>query len=312
MLSGLGRADALQSRCETGCLLAAAILCDPILALAGVGTIWAIVQGRFARRGSTRKAAAIAAAALLTTVAGITPWLVRNALVHGEFVAIKSTFGYAFWQGNCALSEGTDKVLRASVEQKLERGRTRSGLAELNRSLWAARHKAGYIDDIALTPEDRKLLGSVSEPERSRILFRRAIHELRDRPGRYWRLCLRRLRYFWLFDETNPKTRVWTYRVSHLALSLLALLGLGLAASDVRCKLRPTIAAALLISIFHALTIVSARFHIPIEPLMAVWAAAGLSRLEQPGTRSATAGDHIEGVRLVPRLHGRELVHWLV
>ena len=46
----------------------------------------------------------------LTGLAGISPWLVRNYRVHGEFVAIKSTFGYAFWQGNCALSEGTDKV----------------------------------------------------------------------------------------------------------------------------------------------------------------------------------------------------------
>ena len=33
-----------------------------------------------------------------------------------------------------------------------------------------------------------------------------------------WRLCLRRFRYFWLFDETNPKTRVLIYRVSHLGL----------------------------------------------------------------------------------------------
>ena len=48
------------------------------------------------------------------------PWIVRNALVHGEFVAIKSTFGYAFWQGNCKLSEGTDKVVRTSVEQVLD------------------------------------------------------------------------------------------------------------------------------------------------------------------------------------------------
>jgi hypothetical protein len=33
-----------------------------------------------------------------------------------------------------------------------------------------------------------------------------------------------------------------------------------------------------LIAAFHALTIVSARFHIPIEPLMAVWAACALTR----------------------------------
>ena len=64
-------------------------------------------------------------------------------------------------------------------------------LAGLNRTLWEARHEAGYIDDIALSREDYRLLGRVSEPERSRILFRRAIEELAARPGRYAQLCLR-------------------------------------------------------------------------------------------------------------------------
>ncbi|MFW6125172.1 MAG: hypothetical protein ACOC46_03400, partial [Pirellulales bacterium] len=40
----------------------------------------------------------------------VIPWLVRNAQVHGEFVFVKSTFGYAFWQGNNPVSWGTDKV----------------------------------------------------------------------------------------------------------------------------------------------------------------------------------------------------------
>ena len=295
----------------TGALLAAVTLCDPILALGGAGALWAIVQGGSAPGRSRAQATRLAALVVLTAAAGIAPWLIRNALVHGELVAIKSTFGYAFWQGNCALSEGTDKVVRASVGQVLDEGKSQSGLASLNRRLWAARHEAGYIDDIALTREDLKLLGSVSEPERSRILFRRAINELRDRPGRYWQLCMRRFRYFWLFDETNPKTRVWAYRVSHLALTMAALLGLGLATSDVRRRLWPTIVTALLIALFHTLTIVSARFHIPIEPLLAVWAGAGLSRLERMPSRSAAARDHVVGVRLVRRLDRRELIHRL-
>ncbi len=304
-----GSASALT----TGALLAVVTLCDPILALGGAGALWAIVQGRSAQGRSRARAARLAALVVLTAAAGVTPWIVRNALVHGELVAIKSTFGYAFWQGNCALSEGTDKVVHASVEQVLDEEKSQSGLAALNRRLWAARHEAGYIDDIALTREDLELLGSVSEPERSRILFRRAIDELRDRPGRYWQLCLRRFRYFWLFDETNPKTRVWVYRVSHLALTMAALLGLGLATSDVRRRLRPTIVTVLSIALFHTLTIVSARFHIPLEPLLAVWAGAGLSRIEieRMPSRSAAARDHVVGVRLVRRLDRRELVHRL-
>jgi hypothetical protein len=295
----------------TGALLAVLALCDPILSLAGVGALWAIVQGCTAQGRPRARALWLAALVVLTAAAGIAPWVVRNAVVHGEFVAIKSTFGYAFWQGNCALSEGTDKVVRARVEQVLDEADNQPGLAALNRRLWAARHEAGYLDDIALSRDDLRRLGAVSEPERSRILFRRAIGELRERPGRYWQLCLRRFRSFWLFDETNPKTRVLAYRVSHLGLTLAALLGLGLACRDVRQKLGPTIATALLIALFHALTIVSARFHIPIEPLLAVWAGAGLSRWERLPWRSAAAGDHVVGVGLVRRLGRREVAHGL-
>ena len=144
-------ADGCRTRSSPGALLARLTLCDPILALAGAGALWAIVQGESAGETPRTQATRLAALVVLTAAAGIAPWIVRNALVHGEFVAIKSTFGYAFWQGNCALSEGTDKVVRASVEQVLDQGKSQSGLAALNRSLWAARHEAGYIDDIALT-----------------------------------------------------------------------------------------------------------------------------------------------------------------
>ena len=69
--------------------------------------------------------------------------------MHGELVFIKSSFGYAFWQGNCALSEGTDKVVRPSVESALrDHGES---LQDWNAALWKARHEAGYLDDVVLT-----------------------------------------------------------------------------------------------------------------------------------------------------------------
>jgi hypothetical protein len=282
----------------TGLGMAALALTDPILSLAGISVLGAIVRPG-AHAGKLASRLGLAGIMLFTAALGVTPWLVRNALVHGEFVAIKSTFGYAFWQGNCRLSEGTDKVVRDSVERTLGRGDGGGGLAGLNRTLWAARHEAGYIDDVALSRQDRETLGAVSEPDRSRILFRRAIRELGAEPGRYPRLCLRRFRAFWLFDETNPKSRVLAYRLSHLALTALAILGLMVARSDVRARLAPSLVTAAAISLFHALTIVSARFHVPIEPLMAVWAAAGLSRRPAPAAAGLTAaGNHVVRVGL--------------
>jgi hypothetical protein len=262
----------------TGGMLALGVLADPILALSVAGLVWAIVQERRLASPTswTGETTRLLGCVTLAAVVGITPWMIRNWLVHGEFVPIKSTLGYAFWQGNCAQSEGTDKVVRATVERALQSG-AGGGLSELNRTLWTARHEAGYLDDVALSRDDLKMLGSVPEPERSRLLFRRATRELNAEPGRYLNLCLRRWRYFWLFDETNPKTRVAAYRVCHLALTVAAIVGLAAAQREVRARLLPTMAVALAIALFHTLTIVSARFHIPIEPLLALWAAAGLT-----------------------------------
>jgi hypothetical protein len=282
----------------TGGLLAVLALTDPILALSMVGVAWAIWQGNTNHR---RQSFGLIVVVGIVASMGVAPWLVRNLAVHGELVLIKSTFGYAFWQGNCALSEGTDKVVRASVERVLDRNQSGSGLSGLNRTLWEARHQAGYLDDIALTKADYRVLGAVSEPARSRILFRRALADLAVDPARYIRLCLRRLRYFIFFDETNPKSRVLAYRLPHLGLTIFAAIGLMLAASPLRTKLLPTTAAVGLITLFHALTIVSARFHIPLEPLLAIWGAAGGTRWFTTVGRSAAAGYHIKGIGVVGR-----------
>lgn len=277
-----------------GLWLAALMLTDPILGLVAPGL--ALAMGRAAGAPpASRKIAAMGLGAVLA----IAPWVARNATVHGEFVPIKSTFGYAFWQGNCRQSRGTDKVVRASVEEAL--GREAGTLRGLNQSLWAARHEAGYIDDIALTKADYRILGAVPEPERSRVLFRRALRELRDEPGRYLTLCLRRLRYFVLFDETNPKTRNRLYRTAHLGMTALAAIGLVLAPRDVRRRLGPTLLTVGLIAAFHAMTIVSARFHLPIEPLLAIWGAAGLARFSAP----AEPAGEVEGVGVAGGLHRR-------
>ena len=273
-----------------GCLGLLA-LSDPILGLVAPGMAWAIAIGRGWRQSGRL-------IGLIGILAGlcVAPWIVRNARVHGEFVPIKSSFGYAFWQGNCALSEGTDKVVRPSVERLLDR--QSSSLRDLNSTLWKARHEAGYLDDIALTQVDYRELAAVSEPERSRKLFRRALLDLQAEPGRYARLCLRRIRYFVFFDETNPKARSTIYRASHLGLTVLAALGLLLARPEVRRRVGPTLLTAALIATFHALTIVSARFHLPIEPLMALWTAAGVSRF---GSR-APAADEVVSVGVEGRL----------
>jgi hypothetical protein len=189
------------------------------------------------------------------------------------------------------------------VDRILANSPRTASLRDLNQTLWNARHEAGYLDDIALTQADYRLLGSVSEPERSRILFRRALGDLRADPMRYLRLCARRLRYFIFFDETNPKSRVWVYQAAHLALTAFALGGLLLAGPGARRQLMPTVVTAMAITVFHSLTIVSARFHIPLEPIMAIWGATGSARFATSrADRSGPAPHHVVRVGIVSRL----------
>ncbi len=279
-----GSSGSARDAAITGLWFALLVLTDPILGLSAVGVSLAMFRGQ-----GVRGALRLGGVAGLVATVGLMPWTIRNCRVFSEFVAVKSSFGYAFWQGNCRLSEGTDKVVRASVERALSRPGSSLDPREINAALWAARHEAGYLDDIALTADDYRLLSSVSEPERSRILFRRALDDLKGEPSRYARLCLRRLRYFVFFDETNPKTRSLVYRSAHLGLTALALLGLIAAPSAIRRRLAPLLLTAALIAIFHSLTIVSARFHIPIEPLLAIWAACGSLRF---GNASLARGPH--------------------
>ena len=227
------------------------------------------------------------------TLLAIAPWLWRNHRVHGELVFIKSTFGYAFWQGNNAASWGTDKIPKPAASELL--GQHNGRWADVDRAQWAARHKTLYIDDVLLKPTGYVEFANLSEPARARLLGARAAEFVRAQPARYARLCLQRLRYFLLFDETNPKTAHPLYRSSTVVWLVITFIGLLLARRQAPLSW-PLLAIVVLVALFHVLTITSARFRIPLEPLTFVWTALPLAlplvhfrRLRRPAEPAAGA-----------------------
>jgi hypothetical protein len=274
-LFDLRQSPTKRNAIHAGLIMGLMTLTDPILALAGVGTTLAwLIFDRPEMQSQRVELIKAWAVLVLVSVLTISPWIVRNAVVHGRFVFIKSTFGYAFWQGNNKLSVGTDKVMRDSVKTALA-----DTSLSMNERLWMARHEAGCVDDIALTKMDKLELGQLPEVERSAELFRRVRQDLSDEPGRYLELCLRRLRFFLWVDESNPKTAVLYYRIPHISLTIFSLMGLIVMDGGMRRRLAMVMIAFLLTTIFHALTITAPRFHLPWEPLMMIWAVAGASSL---------------------------------
>lgn len=295
---------ALVAGLMAGCLL----LIDPILSLAlpfVAYLFWrrdrdmVVADGRlnalWAWSGRMARLAMMAAVAAIV----IAPWLYRNYRVHGEAVFIKSTLGYAFWQGNNPASWGTDKVPKSSDEGL--RQAHDGTLAGQHRALWDARHETLYIDDVLLKPTGYRDFAGLSEPERSRLLGQQAWHFVQREPTRYLRLCLRRLRYFLLFDETNPKARHRLYRAATVGWLVSAAIGLIVLRPRWR-TLWPLMAIFAVVTLFHTLTITSARFRIPIEPLSLIFAAAPYSLLFDRG-RTAIL-DWREARRVVAESNG--------
>ena len=242
----------------------------------------------------------------------IAPWTVRNRVVHGRWIFIKSTFGYALWQGNNPASWGTDKIPKPSAE--LARLQNDGTLRDIDRAMQEARHETIYIDDVVLKPTGYVEFAGLSEPDRCDLLGRKAMAFIRENPARYARLCFNRLRYFLLFDETNPKAANWLYRIATSVWLVLSVVGL-LASWVWWRRLWPTYAIFAAATLFHTLVITSVRFRIPIEPLSFVWIAAALAPLTvhfRSRRRTQTAPPEPPAARGTGSKHILRGPHWRV
>lgn len=258
-LEALQREPDRQRPLLLGVIAGLCLLVDPILAV-----MLPIVGVFQLKHWGFRKALVTASVAAML----IAPWIIRNQIVHGEFVFIKDTFGYAFWQGNNAVSWGTDKIPKASAEAlRLDHDGT---LAGQHQALWNARHETLYIDDVLLKPTGYVEFAGLSEPDRARLLGKRAWAYIGENPLCYAMLCVNRCVYFFGCDETNPKARHPLYQLTTYTWLGLVVIGLALSWPD-RDRFWPLYAALAALALFHTLTIVSARFRMPVEPMSFVW-----------------------------------------
>jgi 4-amino-4-deoxy-L-arabinose transferase-like glycosyltransferase len=222
----------------------------------------------------------------------VAPWVVRNFLVHHRFFPVKSTFWYAFWLGNNRNSEGTDKLL-AQQQRNLGPLPPVWRIAEHHRWLRAARDAAVDVNS-KISPELLQKLSAHSEAGKMDIFRDEILRDLARSPGHYAKLVARRLRFFLLFDETNPMTFTPLYRWSHVLL-LISFVGGAIRTRGSWRALSIIYLFLLLAAVFHALTLVAPRFQIPFQPLMLLVSSGLFRGNEGVACEAGRQSDHNAG-----------------
>jgi 4-amino-4-deoxy-L-arabinose transferase-like glycosyltransferase len=194
----------------------------------------------------------LAAILVVTSLAAITPWTVRNFRVYGTFVLIASEGGVTFWTGNHPLARG-EGDLAANPEIKR---------AELD---FRRAHEG--VSAEALEP----------------LYYQDALRHIKANPA--WWLGLLAKKAFYTVVPAGPSYAVHSarYRIASIASYLLllpfALYGFGV----LRRAAEPPVALGLLVlsSVLVCLIFFpQERFRVPIlDPVLIVAAAAGIRRI---------------------------------
>jgi hypothetical protein len=216
------------------------------------------------------------------------PWTIRNSVVHGRCIPVKDSFWYVFWQGNTAKSHGTDKLrLPGNLDA---RG---SWTAEIQRQ------RSLSVDTTLPTECLADLRACPTEIERMDLFGQWIREELTAYPMQYVDKCSLRLRQWLWMDETNPRGRVLIYRLSYVALLLLAGWGISLTRGRGGDWSAVLLALALLTAV-HVGIITSARFRLPAEMLLVPWAGIGWAQGILPAASALLARVRIAHRELFP------------
>ena len=251
----------------TGLALGAAAALWPIaLAVAaGMGTLLALC-------GMTLEARrARASAALLGLVIGVAaivaPLTVRNVLVSGEFVLLSANGGVNFWLGNNATATGAYPTKNED--------------------------SFGRDDPLGISQVERALGHPVGYRAASRWWLSRALADIKEAPGRWLGLLLRKMALFMSpveipqlgSDFAWMKERTWALGVPLDARVLLILafvcplVQLALHGRVGLSRIQWPLVALLTYGAAVCLFFVTGRFRIPIMPATIVLASAALCGL---------------------------------
>lgn len=243
-----------------------------LIVLIGLLGVWLVSE-----RHDVRSVVKPLAVTLVVSIVFISPWLVRNYWVLGQFVFISSNAGEWLWLGNNDNSVGTPVALD---------GRS--------------------VFEAASSDFKQSVMAGRNELEVNATFMGDALRYVTEDPWRYVRLSLARLWYFWWFTPTYGRQYLefgyvsqFAYKAVHAVILGLAALGIGLALRAGRQQERQAVlfvlTVSLLLAAIHSLTYVEGRHRLMIQPLLLIFAGVGVQ---------ATAGWMSQGMMASVRVSG--------
>jgi len=191
-----------------------------------------------------------ASAALLVFSVGVTPWTIRNYLVFGRFVPVRSAFGMQLWEGNNPVAVDADSLSMTAIFNRTEA------------------QKYQQLGEIAYMRE----------------LQSEAVAFMRSHPGETSHRILRRIGKFW-FGATDRPNNTWSLDplylkalvVSNVVFVLLGFLGAAKGWRSRSPGLPPYWIVLFVFPLVYYLTATFVRYRFTIDPILTVLASNGVA-----------------------------------
>ncbi len=205
-------------------------------------------------------------------VAVVGPWVARNAIVgrdrsndslvrHVTFV--KGSFWSSVWSGNNDFATGTDRLRRSARPGNHVEARDKEGSSR-------------QVDVLDISKKN--WLSNRPESFREAVFRTWALQWIKDHRARYAQLCAIRLAKTLTVDWDNPSLLSKPYLAMRGALGLMTLAGLWVAWRQRWSALLPLLLAGSAL-LAYTLTMTTARYGLPFEPMQLVLGAAAATGL---------------------------------
>jgi hypothetical protein len=229
--------------------------------------------------GVSRRTVLLASGVIaLCALAPIVPWTARNYRIFHRVVLISTNGGYNFWIGNNPFSTGS------GWDVDIARYLAYAGKVPTVKPA-TVRDGIGQVIPYPLPKELEPVIGTIDELELERRFYQAGFNFICSSPRRWLALLRDKALYYWWFrpnigsfSPNTPSQWVALYKVQYLGLLALSLVG---AAAMIRQWRRYFVMYALPVymTLIYIVFFVLTRYRWEIEPVLLIFAGAGLVTL---------------------------------